>query len=315
MVCVRPGVLLVLAILLPTSELIRLDLPTLERPTKAISGAPGGGNCRGSAAEVTKRVRTFMPYYRRCDHKVQGTDLPAIAPVFRKAAWPQIIVRFNSMAVSELQSARIEKARSFSWLPAILAGVVLTLIAVGIAVWALAGLGLLQLTGSLRGGQVHINVDQPTVVRQIRALERLETVSYTMDKIVSGEREDPILPQFLAGDRLLLVVHGEAVAGVDLSKLQPADVTVRGNTVRIHLPPAEIFTTSLDNAKTKVYSRDTGLFSSPDPNLEGEVREAAEQQLRTASLDDSILKTADSNARQTITNILKTFGFANVEIN
>ncbi|HZP23886.1 MAG TPA: DUF4230 domain-containing protein [Terriglobales bacterium] len=219
------------------------------------------------------------------------------------------------MAVSELQSARIEKARSFSWLPAILAGVVLTLIAVGIAVWALAGLGLLQLTGSLRGGQVHINVDQPTVVRQIRALERLETVSYTMDKIVSGEREDPILPQFLAGDRLLLVVHGEAVAGVDLSKLQPADVTVRGNTVRIHLPPAEIFTTSLDNAKTKVYSRDTGLFSSPDPNLEGEVREAAEQQLRTASLDDGILKTADSNARQTITNILKTFGFANVEIN
>ena len=36
------------------------------------------------------------------------------------------------------------------------------------------------------------------------------------------------------------------------------------------VPPAEIFTTSLDNAKTKVYSRDTGLFSSPDPNLEGE---------------------------------------------
>src|SRR5277367_242078 len=60
MVWVRPGVLLVLAILLPTSELIRLDLPTLERPTKAISGAPAGGNCRGSAAEVTKRVRTFI---------------------------------------------------------------------------------------------------------------------------------------------------------------------------------------------------------------------------------------------------------------
>ena len=60
MVWVRPGVLLVFAILLPTSELIRLDLPTFERPRKAISGAPGGGNCRGSAAEVTKRVSTFM---------------------------------------------------------------------------------------------------------------------------------------------------------------------------------------------------------------------------------------------------------------
>src|SRR5271165_6013304 len=61
MVWVRPGVLLVLAILLPTRALIKLDLPTFERPRKAISGAPAGGNCFGSTAAVTKRVRTFMP--------------------------------------------------------------------------------------------------------------------------------------------------------------------------------------------------------------------------------------------------------------
>ncbi len=220
------------------------------------------------------------------------------------------------MAVTDLQLevARRERTRSLSWLPGVLAGVILTLVAIGVAAWAFAGLGLLQLGSLLRGGQVHINLDQPTVVRQIRGLERLETVSYTMDKIVSGERENPILPQFLAGDRLLLVVHGEAIAGVDLSKVQPGDVSVHGNGVSVHLPAAEIFTISLDNAKTKVYSRDTGLFSSPDPNLEGEVREEAERQLRTAALDDGILKTADTNARQTITNILKSLGFANVEI-
>ncbi len=219
------------------------------------------------------------------------------------------------MAATDLQIERSEKARPLSWFPAVLAGAVLTLVAIGVTVWVFAGLGLLQLGSLLRGGPVRINVDQPSVVRQIRALERLETVSYTMDKIVSGERENPILPQFLAGDRLLLVVHGEAVAGVDLSKLEPSDVTVRGNSVRVHLPPAEIFTTSLDNAKTKVYSRDTGLFSSPDLNLEGEVREAAEHQLRQGALDDGILKTADANARQTITNILKSLGFEKVEVN
>jgi Protein of unknown function (DUF4230) len=219
------------------------------------------------------------------------------------------------MAVTEVQPPRVERARPFSWLPGILVGIVLTLAAIGIAVWAFAGLGLLQLGSMLRGGAVHISVDQPTVVRQIRALQRLETVSYTMDKIVSGERESPILPEFLAGDRLLLVVHGEAIAGVDLSKVQPSDVSVRGDSVRVHLPAAEIFTTSLDNAKTRVYSRDTGLFSSPDPNLEGEVRAEAERQLRNAALDDGILKTADANARQTITNVLKSLGFAKVEVN
>lgn len=218
------------------------------------------------------------------------------------------------MAVTDLQPARVERAPKYSLLPGILAGIVLTLAAIGIAIWAFAGLGLLQLGSLLHGGAVHITVDQPTVVRQIRALQRLETVSYTMDKIVSGERENPILPQFLAGDRVLLVVHGEAIAGVDLSKLQPSNVTVRGDSVRVHLPSAEIFTTSLDNTKTKVYSRDTGLFSSPDPNLEGEVREAAEHQLRQAALDDGILKTANANAGQTITNILKSLGFAKVEV-
>jgi hypothetical protein len=222
------------------------------------------------------------------------------------------------MAVTDLQDVQVtqpEKTRPFAWLPGVLAGVVLTLLAIGIAVWAFAGLGLLQLGSLLRGGPARINVDQPTVVRQIRGLERLETVSYTMDKIVTGERDNPILPQFLAGDRLLLVVHGEAIAGVDLSKLQPRDVSVHGSTVRIHLPLAEIFTTTLDEQKTRVYSRDTGLFTSPDPNLEDEVRQEAERQLRAAALDDGILKSADANVRQTVTNILKSLGFANVEIN
>jgi len=105
------------------------------------------------------------------------------------------------------------------------------MLVIGAALWAFTGFGLFEFGRMLRGGQVHISVDQPTVIRQIRALQRLETVSYTMDKIISGERENPILPKFLAGDRLLLVVHGEVIAGLDLSKLQPSDVVVSGRSV------------------------------------------------------------------------------------
>jgi len=135
-----------------------------------------------------------------------------------------------------------------------------------------------------------------------------------MDKIISGERENPILPNFLAGDRLLLIAHGEVIAGLDLSKLQPGDVQVHGRSVSIHLPPAEIFTTTIDNAKTRVYSRDTGLFSTPDPNLEGDVRAEAEHQLEAAALQDGILKTAETNARQTVNSVLTSLGFEKVEI-
>jgi hypothetical protein len=192
-------------------------------------------------------------------------------------------------------------------------GAILALVLVG-ALWFSSGLGLGYLMGMLRGKRTVLNVDQPTVVRQIQQIQRLETVSYTMDKIISGEHANAYLPQFLVGDRLLLVVHGEVVAGINLASLGPRDVLVTGQTVSIHLPAAEVFSTRIDNARTKVYSRDTGLFSSPDPNLESEVRVEAERQLQQSALQDGILKTANENARSTISGMLRGFGFREVEI-
>jgi len=213
----------------------------------------------------------------------------------------------------ERATPRLTRRSSVSLL-GILLGATLAVILIGAAVWLTTGLGLLHLFGVLRGDRTQINVDQPTVVHQIQQLQRLETVSYTMDKIISGEHDNPYLPKFLAGDRLLLVVHGEVVAGINLASLQPGDVQVQGQTVAIHLPPAEIFSTRLDNAKTKVYSRDTGLFSSPDPNLESEVREEAERQLQQGALQDGILKTASENARSTVSGMLRGFGFHQVDV-
>jgi hypothetical protein len=195
----------------------------------------------------------------------------------------------------------------------ILLGAAIALAVVGLAVWLWTGMGFLQLIGLFRGGTTVINVNQPTVVRQIQQLQRLETVAYTMDKIISGERNNAYLPKFLAGDRLLLVVHGDVIAGVDLGKVQPADVSVRGRTISLRIPAAEIFTTRIDNARTRVYSRDTGLFSTPDPNLESEVREEAERQLQQAALQDGVLKTADQNARTTLSRMLTGLGFEQVE--
>jgi Protein of unknown function (DUF4230) len=206
-------------------------------------------------------------------------------------------------------------SRASTWILGILSGAILTVLLAGAVVWFSTGLGLFHLLGALRdGGRTQINVDQPTVVRQIQKLQRLETVSYTMDKIISGEHANAYLPKFLAGDRLLLVVHGEVVGGINLANLQPGDVQVHGTNVEIHLPAAEVFSTRIDNAKTRVYSRDTGLFSSPDPDLESEVRVEAERQLQQAALQDGVLKTAADNARSTITGMLQGFGFHEVDI-
>jgi hypothetical protein len=188
----------------------------------------------------------------------------------------------------------------------------LALFAVGLVIWLATGTGLLSLLRAYRGGTL-IHIDQPTVVRQIQQLQRLETVSFTMDKIISGEHDSPYLPKFLVSDRLLLVVHGEVIGGVDLSKLELNDVVVQDQSISLRLPQAQILVTHLDNTQTRVYSRDTGLFSSPDPNLESEVRQEAERQLQEAAMQGDILKTADGNARTTISSLLQGLGFKKVD--
>jgi len=166
---------------------------------------------------------------------------------------------------------------------------------------------------ALSGRTLSIDVSQPAVVDRIQRLQRLETVVYTMDKVVTGAKENPIFPDFLAGDKLLMLVHGEVVAGIDFSNLKPGDVRVEGRKIRLHLPPSEIFRTRLDSAKTRVYSRQTGLLVPTDPNLETRVREEAERQLEAAALADGILKAAQQNAASTLGSLLQGLGFEKID--
>jgi hypothetical protein len=162
-------------------------------------------------------------------------------------------------------------------------------------------------------GGLRIDTSMPTVVRQIQQLQRLETVVFNMDKIISGGWESRYLPTFLAGERLLLVVDGDVTAGVDLGRIAAANIFVSGRTVRMKIPDAEIFATRVDNERTRVYSRETGLFTSVDPNLESEVRREAERQVRQAALDNGILRVAAANAQTTMTSFLRGLGFEQAE--
>jgi hypothetical protein len=158
------------------------------------------------------------------------------------------------------------------------------------------------------------DVSSPTVVEKIRQLSRLETIEYSLDKIVEGERQSAYLPNFLAGDKLLLVAHGEVIAGIDLGQFKASDVAVNGDTVHVHLPAAQILTTRIDNGRTRVYSRTTGLLVQSDPNLESEVRQTAERQIAQAALEDGILQKARQNAQTSVTALLYGLGFRTVHV-
>jgi hypothetical protein len=201
---------------------------------------------------------------------------------------------------------------------ALVAGLFVGVVLAGSLGWLMlsrsSGRSLLgRVWSSVTGRVLSIDVSQPTVVDRIQRLQRLETVVYTMDKLVTGAKENPIFPDFLAGDRLLMMVHGEVVAGIDFSSLKPGDVRLNGREVHLRLPASQVFSTRLDSAKTRVYSRQTGLLVPTDPNLETEVRQEAERELQAAALADGILQTAQQNAASTITSLLQGLGFEKIE--
>lgn len=199
----------------------------------------------------------------------------------------------------------------------VLLAVALGAVALGFFVHS-ARAGLAGRLASFITGRPLVTVSAPDVVEKIQRLNRLETVVYSSDTVIESHESNPVLPDLLAGDKLLMIVHGQTIAGIDFTKLKPESVQINegrdGRSIRLQLPPSEVFLTTLDNAKSRVYTRDTGVFVRADPNLESVTRARAQGELQQAALNDGILDNASRNARDTVRTLLEGLGFVHVQL-
>ena len=166
----------------------------------------------------------------------------------------------------------------------------------------------LQRTNSQLGTQVSellhptptIIPDPVTIINQVQALARLETIRYTVEKVITAETNQGALAA-LFGDRLLFVAHGYVIAGIDMSKIKPEDLWLDGSVVA-----------TVDNGKSYIYDRQTGLFAKADPTLETQARQVAEQEIRQGALDDGILDQANANAQTYLRWFFETLGYKQI---
>lgn len=158
------------------------------------------------------------------------------------------------------------------------------------------------------------NVSSQTVIKELRSLNRLETASFTIEKVIDAGTSGNAFQEFIYGDRILLIAHGQIIAGVDLSKLAEGDVKISDKSVTLKLPAPEILVTTLDNGQTRVYDRRQGLLSKGDKNLESNARKVAVDTITDAACKGNILQNASDNARKQLTAFLKALGFTSVTI-
>lgn len=153
--------------------------------------------------------------------------------------------------------------------------------------------------------------DPVTYIQEVRSLARLETIQYTVEKVITAEIGQGNF-DFLFGDTLLFVAHGIAIAGIDMGKIQPQDMMLVNGVLNVRLPPAELFVVTLDNNKSYVYRRDTGILTKQTIDLETLARQRAEEEIQKAVLEEGILTQAQNNAELFLYKFFQSLGYRDV---
>lgn len=153
--------------------------------------------------------------------------------------------------------------------------------------------------------------DPVTIIREVQSLARLETIQYSVEKVITAEVNQGVFGP-LFGDRLLFVAHGYVISGIDLAKIESKDLWLKDGVLHAQLPQAEVFVSTLNNDQSYVYDRDTGIFKKSDVNLETLARQAAEDEILKAALADGILTQAQQNAEVYMERLFNSLGYMHV---
>ncbi len=156
--------------------------------------------------------------------------------------------------------------------------------------------------------------DTTAVVKEMRALNRWETSSFTVEKIIDSGNSGNVFQQFLFGNRILLIAQGEVIGGFDLSHFSENDIKIQGSSIRLTLPAPQILVAQIDNSKTRVYDRQQGLLVPANNNLESDALVSAQKSIQETACSEGILTTASRNAKLQLTSILTSFHFTNITI-
>jgi hypothetical protein len=157
------------------------------------------------------------------------------------------------------------------------------------------------------------------VTERLQTLDRLPTANFSVDTVVESTVQGPVLPDVVPGDKILVIFHGEAIGGVDLSKLKPEDIQIGSGasgvrSIHVTLPASEVFSTTLVAGRTQVFAQSTGLTVPADEATVAELHDKALQKMQGTALSDGILDAARRNARASITILLGSLGFQQVEV-
>jgi hypothetical protein len=148
------------------------------------------------------------------------------------------------------------------------------------------------------------------ILKQVQTLSQLVTVKYVVENVVVAEDV-----KWYGDNRVLLVAHGIVKAGINLESIKAEDISANGKKLRVKLPGAGITDVYLDEHRTEILERSTGMMRAFDKDLEQNARKQAVDKLTRAAYQNGIIKDADERARMQLSNLFYQLGFEDVVFN
>ena len=207
--------------------------------------------------------------------------------------------------------------------------------------WLLLAIGLIALVLAIY--IVQKDADEPEintitregVVTQIQQLNRLQTVAFNVDTIITSERAGSWMKLWQDEQKALFIAKGRVQAGIDLSALTPEMVQVvqpieladadeqaidannPASTmpqITITIPPSEIFEVYLDDIE--IYDWQTGVFGmmQVDPKILEQAQSMAKKEVLERACRGDVMNEALQNAQTQLQQLFSLTG-ATVMVN
>ncbi|WP_352339009.1 DUF4230 domain-containing protein [Psychrobacter sp. 16-MNA-CIBAN-0192] len=175
------------------------------------------------------------------------------------------------------------------------------------------------------------------VVTQIQQLNQLQTIAFSVDTVITSQKQGSWMKLWQDEQKGLFIAHGRVEAGIDLSALtpemvqvvQPAGIEKAKNSknvdndmpvaesassiatmpqINITLPPSEIFSVYLDNIE--IYDWQTGAFGlmKVDPKILQQAQSMAKKEVLERACRGDIMDMALKNAQTQLQQLFSLTG-------
>ncbi|MCU0352368.1 MAG: DUF4230 domain-containing protein [Cytophagales bacterium] len=156
-------------------------------------------------------------------------------------------------------------------------------------------------------------VTHTTLLQEVNRIGRLELVRYNFKDILEYEQkreliENQALKEWipltipLESAKVVLIVRGEAVGCIDLTKIKDTDLVTTGDTLIAYLPDPELCYYRINHDQSKVYDVQN---ADEEAKMVNEAYKKAEMQIRQSALDMGILEQTRTNAGKILQPLLE----------